>query len=416
MVFRISGADNRARIRISIIFVIISIFVGISSYGIPGMNLVFPLVSLITVLSAAVWFGRNGIITAVLLGGFILFTSFFRSGSVTPYAVTITALLLSAGWTIALLSERVRIQRNKEVPFIDDGPEQIGSMFRHIGSTLGIVHYCILPYVNVQRMKEKKDIRGLIRALTCDDIKTQYSATEALGTLRDPGALTALVHVLREDRYSAVRWKAAEALARMGEPAVDPLIVALGHGNDDVRWKAAIALGDIGDPRAIEPLVVLLGDKDSYVRGRAAYALSMIGQPAVPALIRVLEDGTTESRPGAISALGKINDPRAIAPLIRALGDVDERVRSEAMASLEHAETHVIDRFLTVLGEAGAAELRNLSADNQPGPGARTLVFPENIAHADSDLRMFLAEALKKTGDLAFEPLINDLLSNRKEE
>ncbi|MFQ6054633.1 MAG: HEAT repeat domain-containing protein [Methanosarcinales archaeon] len=56
-----------------------------------------------------------------------------------------------------------------------------------------------------------------------------------------------------------VRGSAAIALGEIGEPAVEPLIKALG---DRVREKAAIALGEIGDARAVEPLIKAL--RDSY--------------------------------------------------------------------------------------------------------------------------------------------------------
>jgi HEAT repeat protein len=51
------------------------------------------------------------------------------------------------------------------------------------------------------------------------------------------------------------RWKAAEALGRMGDPAaVTGLIDALWDDDARVRLKAAWALGQIGDPRAQAPL------------------------------------------------------------------------------------------------------------------------------------------------------------------
>ncbi len=178
-----------------------------------------------------------------------------------------------------------------------------------------------------------------------------------------------------------------------------------------MRWKTAIALGDIGDPRAVEPLIRLLGDTDPYVRGRAAYALSGIGQPAVPALIRVVEQGATESKPSAVAALGRINDPLAIAPLIRALGDEDERVRSEALVSLERAETTVLDRFLEILSQAGAEEYGIPSRGTQAGSGTINGAGPINISLTESDLRDYLIKTLENTGDPSFKPLIRDILS-----
>ena len=57
------------------------------------------------------------------------------------------------------------------------------------------------------------------------------------------------------DDDEASRWKAAEALGRMGDPAaVDDLISTLWDDDARVRLKAAWALGQIGDQRAYAPL------------------------------------------------------------------------------------------------------------------------------------------------------------------
>jgi len=60
---------------------------------------------------------------------------------------------------------------------------------------------------------------------------------------------------LLSDDSEGNRWKAAEALGRIGDPAaVDELIGTLWDDDEWVRLKAAWALGRIGDPRAIHPL------------------------------------------------------------------------------------------------------------------------------------------------------------------
>jgi len=59
--------------------------------------------------------------------------------------------------------------------------------------------------------------------------------------------------LLDDDEVS--RWRAAEALGRMGDPAaVEELIDTLWDDDERVRLKAAWALGRIGDPRAYAPL------------------------------------------------------------------------------------------------------------------------------------------------------------------
>jgi HEAT repeat protein len=60
---------------------------------------------------------------------------------------------------------------------------------------------------------------------------------------------------LLSDDDEVSRWKAAEALGRIGDPAaVEELISTLWDDDARVRLKAAWALGQIGDRRAYAPL------------------------------------------------------------------------------------------------------------------------------------------------------------------
>jgi hypothetical protein len=60
---------------------------------------------------------------------------------------------------------------------------------------------------------------------------------------------------LLSDEDPSRRWKAAEGLARLGDPrALGPLASALQDPDWRVRMKAAWALGVLGDPRAAIPL------------------------------------------------------------------------------------------------------------------------------------------------------------------
>ena len=89
---------------------------------------------------------------------------------------------------------------------------------------------------NVEKLKGKRDLKGLIKAL-------------------------------RYKRDGGVRSSAAEALGEIGDArAVEPLCAALRDKDVDVREAAAEALGKIGDARAAVPLRSALGDEDSDVR------------------------------------------------------------------------------------------------------------------------------------------------------
>ena len=60
---------------------------------------------------------------------------------------------------------------------------------------------------------------------------------------------------LLSDEDPSMRWKAAEGLARLGDPrALGPLAEALRDPDWRVRMKAAWGLGKIGDLRAVGPL------------------------------------------------------------------------------------------------------------------------------------------------------------------
>jgi HEAT repeat protein len=73
---------------------------------------------------------------------------------------------------------------------------------------------------------------------------------------------------------------AAEILGELKyAKGVGPLIRSLQNDeNFSVRWRAANALGKIGDPRAVEPLIQALKDEKLDVRGYAAIALGRIGE------------------------------------------------------------------------------------------------------------------------------------------
>ena len=70
--------------------------------------------------------------------------------------------------------------------------------------------------------------------------------------------------------------KTLEALGKIGEPAINPLLQALKHEDSGVRQKAAFILGSIGDASALEALTQAKEDKSWFVRDAAKGALKKI--------------------------------------------------------------------------------------------------------------------------------------------
>ncbi len=132
----------------------------------------------------------------------------------------------------------------------------------------------------------------------------------------------------------------AEELERMG---VNELVDAL-HNNTDpmVRQYAAYLLGKAKNPRAIQPLVEALGDFDKSVREQAMLALSSIGKAAIEPLSAAMKEPQWETRYRAAEALGKIADEKAVKPLIQALKDNRDHVRymaAKGLRAIRHSDT-----------------------------------------------------------------------------
>ena len=130
-------------------------------------------------------------------------------------------------------------------------------------------------------------------------------------------------------------WAHADALIKIGKPAVPYLIKALNKRYDDgMRARAAHALGEIGDPSAIKALTEALKDKLFDVHYEAGLALAKIGKLAVPYLIKALKGRSEIQRQYAADALGEIGDPSAIKALTKALEDKSYSVQGSARLSL----------------------------------------------------------------------------------
>lgn len=133
--------------------------------------------------------------------------------------------------------------------------------------------------------------------------------------------------------------EAAKALARIGPPALDPVLGALRDPKPMARANAAFAIGEMeaSDVRgkALACLVDALRDDHETVRGASARALGEIEDPkAVAPLLATLRDSVARVRATAAWALGEIEDGAAVTGLAGALKDTDPHVRKQAAWAL----------------------------------------------------------------------------------
>jgi hypothetical protein len=120
-----------------------------------------------------------------------------------------------------------------------------------------------------------------------------YTSTTTTRQLPAGEPILATDFQLRPFRQWSESQAAADALGRIGPPAVPDLIAALQSTDPEVRLQAAQVLARMGsDARdAVPYLIRLLDDPDERIRKTAARTLGRVGPdaaPAVPALMRSL--------------------------------------------------------------------------------------------------------------------------------
>ncbi|HYC20259.1 MAG TPA: HEAT repeat domain-containing protein [Candidatus Bathyarchaeia archaeon] len=170
--------------------------------------------------------------------------------------------------------------------------------------------------------------------------RTKMRAAEALGKIGEP-AIKPLASALTEERWE-VRSNVILALEKIGQPATHVFQEAMTDQDWFVRATAVKALGQIKDPRAVKILVNILSDKDWFVRERAAEALSKIGEPAIDPLIAALKDRNGLVRERAAEVLGKVGDETSIKPLMEAFHDDELYVRAKAVLAFERVNKRIV--------------------------------------------------------------------------
>jgi len=121
----------------------------------------------------------------------------------------------------------------------------------------------------------EKAIEGCVETLDREkDAGIRSGALCTLEQIRDARAAWPVVRMLGDPQVGQV---ASFLAARMGQVAVEPLLLSLRDENPAVRTRSAVALGEMRESRAAAPLRERLNDPDSDVREAASKALQRIG-------------------------------------------------------------------------------------------------------------------------------------------
>jgi HEAT repeat protein len=158
-------------------------------------------------------------------------------------------------------------------------------------------------------------------------------------------------------------------------PDIDGAIALLKSEDVQLRQFVAYLLGQTGSPRAVTPLIEALGDAHVGVRGAAANALGKLGdRSAIPHLERLILDDNRQMVVWAAFALTRLGEDY-FHVLVNALRADDVNIRRSGILALHQ------------LGEArGIAPLLALRDD------------PERRFESDSTVAEAVAKALRALG------------------
>lgn len=190
-------------------------------------------------------------------------------------------------------------------------------------------------------------------------------AASTLGRLRDERAIAPLINVLLDtNANSELRRVAATSLAKLDNVGACKPLLRVVMRRDDVRavrvWAIELVGGRHARVRGFAPLrdrvqafqplldVVMNTGDDGAVRAAAVEALcDLVGERAITPLIGALDDAAPEVRVGAIQALGRCGDARALAALERMRRlDVTERGGGDGAATITRKSIAAIKRRL----------------------------------------------------------------------
>ncbi|MEM9926262.1 MAG: HEAT repeat domain-containing protein [Cyanobacteria bacterium P01_D01_bin.50] len=168
-------------------------------------------------------------------------------------------------------------------------------------------------------------------------------------------AVAIAIQVMRAGDFQT-RWDVAKIFPKIGEKAILPLLQILEdeEAELEIRWFALRILAEFNEPYLVVSLVKLLSQtQEEELAIASAQALAKIGQPAIRGLIELLKD--EKSRLLAVKSLAQIRRSEIIEPLLSVVDDSMAEVRVIAVEALSSFhQKRLIPVFITALKDISA--------------------------------------------------------------
>ena len=226
-------------------------------------------------------------------------------------------------------------------------PEATDVLLAEVNSKIALKTFDNSDRQTIHQMVEcLGDSRGMVR----------LGFAEALGKVGQP-AIPFLVEALSHHSNEVVRRAAAKTLTLIADPmTIPPLLEAFLNDEDQVVRNSAVgALARIGE-ESVSPLLQILAspESDETIKGHAAWALAFIGSKGKETIYQAYNSDVEEVRTAVVGAISKIAEEqpeaRAFKLLLQSLSDSSVNVRSEAAAALGNlAHAPAIPQLLALL-------------------------------------------------------------------
>jgi HEAT repeat protein len=259
-------------------------------------------------------------------------------------------------------------------------------------------------------IREPLAITPLVKALGDERWNVRRAASDALVKFGDD-VIPVIDQVMNKSGDEDVRFWAIKSLGKLGAKAQRILLEALRTGPKQLRYVIAAALGESGDKRVIKVLVDSLADPDWTIRKSAMQALAEIGENAVDLLIDALRDPNEDVRDGSLSALFRIGDV-GLKKLFEFVETADDNLRYLTRKGMVKLGTKIVDPLVRLF-RSGKPEIMVFSAAilGELGSPKAVVVMIEGLTHDSWNVRRSCAYALTEIGEKGVDKIADAMVS-----
>ena len=230
-------------------------------------------------------------------------------------------------------------------------------------------------------VQAKGDIKTIIQQLRHGEPKEKIKAAKALAQYKDNSQTVEALIAAIDDTDIQVRKTVVKVLGDIGAKQAMPRLVQ-SLSDEDYLWEEPLkAIAKIQDPSSYEILLNQYNKSTDFNRHVAIEALGLFGDArAMNVFESALTSENVYERKQAARALGRIDVPDAVSPLLKALKDTEKGVREDAVYGLSSywAEEPAVDALIMILDD-DEASVRTAAAN---GLGKKELSRSADVLEA----------------------------------